>query len=471
MYRKPVIPRTRAVGLVLAAALAPCSLLAQAPAAPATAREQALEARVSELERMVRELLARQAAAAPGAAPAASTADAAAPSAPSAVAAVAAKPPVAPPPAPIQATAINTAGWPDTRFSFGGFIKLEALATTTDGGEIPDGSAARLLYLPGATPAGQPDEGVDLDVSAQFSRFWFASDSALADGTPLRAYLEFDLFGSALGNQVNTNTYGVTVRQAWASWGPWLAGQTWSNVQDTASLVDSIDLIGATDASVFSRQAQLRYTSGAWSFALENPETTVGSFRGNGARLSSDDNRLPDLTARWTHKGDWGHLSVAGLLRELRHETTTGIDDAGAGYGVSITGRRVLGGADDLRFGFTAGRGISRYLGLGIAPDAILDARNRLEAVDMLAGFAGLRHAFNPKLRGNVYGSLASFDNDVALSGTGATEKVGSIAANLIYSPHPKLDVGVEGRLGRRWLESGTEGDLARLHFHVKYSF
>ncbi|HAI59627.1 MAG TPA: hypothetical protein DCM32_07090, partial [Xanthomonadaceae bacterium] len=162
---------------------------------------------------------------------------------------------------------------------------------------------------------------------------------------------------------------------------------------------------------------------------------------------------------------------VAGLLRELRHETTTGIDDAGTGYGVSITGRRVIEGGNDLRFGFTAGRGIGRYLGLGIAPDALLDARNRLEAVDMMAGFAGVRHVFNPKLRGNLYGSLATFDNDIALSGAGATEKVGSVAANLVYSPFPRVDVGLEGRLGRRWLENGTEGDLARLHFHVRYNF
>ena len=116
-------------------------------------------------------------------------------------------------------------------------------------------------------------------------------------------------------------------------------------------------------------------------------------------------------------------------------------------------------------------RTISGYVGLGIAPDALLDAGNRLDAIDMVAGFAGVRHVFNPKLRGNLYGSLASFDNDIATSGSGATEKVGSIAANLVYSPYPKLDVGIEGRLGRRWLENGAEGDLARLHFHVKYAF
>ena len=468
--------RRALTAVTIALGLASGALQAQSGAAAApSAREQALEARVAALEQALAALMAERADAAPDAAVSANAApSAAAPStvtAPPTVAAVAAKPPVAAPAAPIQSTAINSTGLPGTRFSFGGFIKLESLATRTDGGEMPDGSAGRLLYLPGAIPVGAPDEGVDLDASAQFSRFWFASDSSLDDGTALRAYLEFDLFGSALGNQVNTNTYGVTVRHAYASWGAWMAGQNWSNFQDPASLVDSIDLIGATDASVFSRQAQVRYTRGAWALALENPETTVGAFRGGGARIASDDNRLPDLTARWTHKGDWGHVSVAGLLRELRHETTTGIDDATAGYGLSITGRRALGASDDLRFGLTAGRGIGRYIGLGIVPDAVLDAGGQLDAIGVVAGFAGLRHVFHPRLRGNLYGSLARFDHDVASSGAGATEQVGSIAANLIYTPVPKLDVGAEFRLGRRWLENGTEGDLARLHLHVKYAF
>lgn len=435
--------------LLLASALAPMPLLAQGSASPPPSeREQALEARVAALEQVIAALQEQQRP--PPAAPA---------------------PAAATPPAPvIQTTPINTAGFPGTRFSFGGFIKMEAVATTTDGGELPDGGVARLLYVPGATPVGGADEGTDLDASAQFSRFWFSSDAALEDGTPLRAYFELDLFGSALGTEMATNTYGVTVRHAWASWGRWMVGQNWSNFQDPASLVDSIDLIGATDGTIFVRQPQLRYTQGAWSFALENPETVFSPRGGNFVRTSSDDNLLPDLTARWTHRGTWGHVSVAGLLRELRHETTTGIDDATTGFGLSLTGRQVINAANDFRYGVTVGRGISRYIGIAIGPDAILDA-GRLEAVDTQAVFAGWRHVISPKLRTNVYASASFFDNDPAQTGPLAIEQVGSVAANLVYTPHPRIDVGIEGRLGRRWLENGTEGDLSRLHFHVRYNF
>ena len=63
------------------------------------------------------------------------------------------------------------------------------------------------------------------------------------------------------------------------------------------------------------------------------------------------------------------------------------------------------------------------------------------------------------------------FDNDTAWTGFGVTRSSQSIHANLIYSPFPKLDVGAELIWGKREIESGTDGDLRRLHTTIKYSF
>ena len=63
------------------------------------------------------------------------------------------------------------------------------------------------------------------------------------------------------------------------------------------------------------------------------------------------------------------------------------------------------------------------------------------------------------------------FDHDTALSGLAVTERVQSWHANLIYSPLPKLDIGAELIWGERTLENGADGELRRLHTHVKYSF
>ena len=373
----------------------------------------------------------------------------------------------------IQSAPILASGNPDARFSFGGFIKLDAMATRTDAGEIADGSAGRMFYLPSAIPVGGADESrTDLDTHAQFSRFWFASDGEV-QGHKARAYLEFDLFGggmASLGNQASTNTHGVTLRQAYVSWDKWLAGQTWSNFQDVAALPDAVDFVGPTEGTVFVRQAQLRYTSGAWSVALENPQTVVAGYRST-ARATSDDGNLPDITVRWTGKGDYGHVSVAGIARQLRHDTAT-THASGNGYGASLSGKVNLGKQDDLRYMLIGGNGIGRYVGFALGPDGTLDAAaGDIEPTGVLAGFVAWRHVFNPKLRGNLMFSRAQLDNDTDWTGFGVTRSAQSFHANLIYSPLPKLDVGAELIWGNRELESGADGDLRRVHATVKYSF
>jgi hypothetical protein len=435
------IPRHRlAIAMALALSL-PSLAMAQ------TDRERALEERIAHLERMVAALVEQQQAAVP---------------------------PPAPPPAPagdIQTTRITPGANPGTRFSYGGFIKLDAMLTATDSGEIPDSSVGRLLYLPGAIPVGGADEGTDLDSHIQFSRFWLSADTTLDSGDVMKGYFEMDLFGGALGNEAATNTYGVTIRHAYASWNRWLAGQTWSNFQDTAALPDAVDFIGPTEGTVFVRQAQIRYTNGPWSVSLENPQTVLTPLRGNAARITSDDGALPDATVRYMHRGDFGHFTVAGLLRQLRYETTTGIDTSDLGFGISLSGRQVLGPSDDLRYMLTAGRGISRYIGLAATTDGALDAGGDIDATGTLAGFVSWRHVYSPVLRSNLYYSMAQYDNDVLLTGSNITRRIASLSGNLIWTVLPKLDLGVELRLAERELESGATGDLTRLHFHAKYSF
>ena len=373
----------------------------------------------------------------------------------------------------IQSSPILVAGNPDGRFSFGGFIKLDAMYTDTSDGEIADGSAGRMFYLPSAIPVGGSDEsGGDIDTHAQFSRFWFAADGEV-QGHKTRAYLEFDLFGGGmanLGNQASTNTHGVTLRQAYVSWDKWLAGQTWSNFQDVAALPDAVDFVGPTEGTTFVRQAQLRYTNGGFSVALENPQTLVSGYRST-TRTTSDDGGVPDLTARYTRKGDWGHVSVAGLARQLQHETAT-TDATSTGFGVSVSGKYNLSKSDDIRYMLTGGTGIGRYVGFALGADGTLDAAGGdIESTGVLAGFVAWRHVFDSKLRGNLMLSRAQFDNDTDWTGFGVTRSAQSIHANLIYSPFPKLDIGAELIFGNRELESGADGDLRRIHTSVKYSF
>jgi hypothetical protein len=419
------------------------------------AREQALEQRINDLEKQL-QALATEIRAQREAAP------------PAAAALPAGK-------LPIQLTTL-TPGSPDgTTVKIGGFIKADFMATKAHDGQLADGASGRILYVPGQTPVGGNSSDVDYDAHAKFSRFNIGIDNVSASGDKAGAFLEMDFFGNALGNQVSTNTYGVTVRHAYAYWNNWLAGQTWSNFMDTAALPDSVDFIGPTDGVIFVRQAQVRYTSGGFSASLENPETTVIP-NGGGGTLISDRGALPDLTLRYGWKGGWGSFGIGALFRSLdidRAATATApaISDSEGAFAFTAGGKWVLGSNDDLRYQLTAGSGVSRYIGLGITGDSALSADGNLDAIDGLAGYVAWRHVWSPKLRSNLIYARSQYDNPIDLTGTGVNKSVQSFRANLFYSPMPKLDVGVELMLAKRELESGVDGSLTRLQFTTKYSF
>jgi hypothetical protein len=378
----------------------------------------------------------------------------------------------------IQGSPILTAGNPGSVFSYGGFIKLDAMVTDTSDGVIAEGSAGRLFYVPGTIPVvangAEPSTDPYTDIHAAFSRFWLAADWTSEGGDKIRGYIEADMFGGGsanLGNEVSTNTHGITLRQAFVTWNNWLAGQAWSNFQDVAALPEAVDFVGVSEGTTFVRQAQIRYTKGPFSVALENPQTTVSSVATAARNNAGGSDLLPDVTARYVTRGDWGHFSVAGLLRQLKSG-----DESTTGAAVSLSGRFNLGASDDIRWMANYGTGIGRYMAFGLGADAVLDANGELHSQTGAGGFVAWRHAFSPKLRSNLMYSVAEFDNDRSLAGWGleswaAVERAQSFHANLIYSPFPKLDVGAEISWGQRELEDNRKGDLRRIHTTVKYSF
>lgn len=429
-----------------------------------TAKERELEARVAQLEQMVQQLVTQQQqtesvvtevrtaqAAQPAAAPVAAGTGAA---------------------APIQATTITPGANPGTKFTVGGMIRTDGLVTKTTDGDIAKGTAGRDFYVPGAIPVGGDGPDTYSDAHLKFSRLWFDASTVLDSGDRLGARVELDFFGGALGNSAATNTYGATLRHAYLTYNNWLVGQTWSNFMDTAALLDAVDFVGPTDAVAFVRQPQLRYTSGPWAISVESPETTVQPFGGGARVIAGDNSAIPDVIARYTHKGDWGHVSFAGMARQLKYEPVVGTESTDTGFGAQVSGLVKLGDSTDIRYQLSGGDGIGRYIGLAtIQQDAMVDSAGNIDALGGWAGYVGLRQVFTPKVRGNLFYARSQWDNEAAWTGMGVTRKVHSVHANMIWSPVPRLDFGVEAIWGERTLESGTDGELMRLHTMARYTF
>lgn len=452
---------TRARPRLLAAAVLAALTLPGAAFAQ-TAKERELEARVAQLEAMVQQLVTQQQQT-ETVVTEVRTAQAAQPVAPAVAAGTGAA-------APIQRTTIvPTSG---STFTLGGMIRTDAMVTKTTDGDIAKNTAGRDFYVPGAIPVGGDGPDTYSDAHMKFSRLWFDASTVLDSGDKLGARVELDFFGGALGNSAATNTYGAALRHAYLTYNNWLVGQTWSNFMDTNALLDAVDFVGPTDALVFVRQPQLRYTNGPWAISIESPETTVQPFGGGARVIAGDNSAIPDVIARYTHKGDWGHVSFAGMARQLKYEPVAGTESTDTGFGAQVSGLVKLGDSTDIRYQVSGGDGIGRYIGLAtIQQDAMVDASGDIDALGGWAGYVGLRQVFNPKVRGNLFYSRSQWDNNAAWTGLGVTRKVHSVHANMIWSPVPKLDFGVEAIWGERTLQSGADGELMRLHTMARYTF
>ncbi|QJR81547.1 porin [Alteromonas pelagimontana] len=379
------------------------------------------------------------------------------------------------------AVALSVAGWSGvsmaqtdmlagTNVSFSGYIKADAMVSNYSDGTIASGSVGRDFYIPSLTPVGGNDEGSQFDAHTRQSRFRFATTTPTEEGDTITGVLELDFIVTNDGDERVSNSYNPRIRHAYLQYKNWLIGQTWTTFMDVATLPESLDFIGVTDGTIFGRQTLVRYTNGGLQLALENPETTVTPFQG-GSRIVADDNAVPDVVAAYTFKQNWGHVKIAGLVRQLSYDDGVDVDADETSYGLAISSKYNLANGDDIRVLFNAGSGIGRYTALNAINSAVITADGDLEAIDSYGYTLAYRHLWNEKMRSNFMFAALEADNDTELTGLTATESTLSARANLLYSPTKSLTFGGEYAFAKREIEAGIEGDMNRFQFSATYVF
>lgn len=363
-------------------------------------------------------------------------------------------------------------------WSFGGYVKLDAMISDYGDGSAgagTDKNIGRQIYIPSLTPVGGQGDDAVTDFHARQSRFFFDVKQKLENGEDISGRIEIDFLTVPSGDERISNSYAPRLRQAYLQYKNWLIGQAWSNFQDLSILPESVDFIGATDGMVFMRQPQVRYTSGAWSFSIENPETTVSLVdAGTGAvsRAATSEGIMPDFTAKYKGKSGNFSYSVAGLVRQLAYDIDSdGSDETATGYGVTFGGKLAFDNGNDIRASFTAGSGIGRYMGLNTFNGAYVDPNNSLESLDVMGVTFAYRHHWSDKTRSNIVYSRGWADNTDNLEGSLATEFTQRIGFNVMHSVDPKLTFGGEVSLAQRENDAGQDGDLTRVQFMAMYTF
>jgi hypothetical protein len=344
----------------------------------------------------------------------------------------------------------------------GGFVKMN-IVNSFD----PLGSLDR--FIAGSIPVPQETSTSRTTMTVSQSRLNYDLRDKTKFGT-MRAYVEGDFAGDG-------DTFRL--RHAYGQFKDMLAGKTWSVFQDTDAAPEELDFEGINGA-VNVRQAQIRYfpkIGQDWNmmFSLEdpNPEVTGGTAT----------SRIPDVVAsvRRTWFDRW-HVRTTLVLRQISAtwdgDQTGDTDGEVTGWGLSLSGKTStqFWNADDrdnFMFQINYGEGIGRYINdlntIG-GEDAIFDSTGNLETLPVFAGYVAYQHWWRESARSTLNLSWVNVDN-LSFEEDDAYHKTFRGALNYIWSPTPRIDLGVELIYGERENKNGEDATATQLQLSTKYRF
>jgi opacity protein-like surface antigen len=418
-----------------------------------------------------------------------------------------AKPRVAP------AAAVNAGSKPksfqlpgtNTSLQIGGYAKLDLIYDFNDFNGDSKGNGA-----PEGSPAANKQGAFRLHArqSRLFVKTWTPTDWG-----ELATHIEGDFYGAG-GNEAVSNSDTWRARQLYGRLGPVLAGQTWSTYVDLRAYPETIDFSGAT-GSRFLRQSVLRYShnmgdGAAVHLALENPDAggmtdvVIGAATGPfvGGQLippsqSGVVDHMPDFVLRADKGFSGGHISGMFVGRMISFDNGGGgpallpaFSDSAFGYSVGISGSYALTPNDTVKASFQYGDGGGKYIN-GV--DTLFNsfvialptgaAAPKLRTVSALGGVVSLRHKWNATTRSNIvygYSDVNVEDEISAVPGfltakgnipAGTPDRRNSIHANLIWSPVPQVNIGLEYIWQHTSRHNSNASKVSRINIGMQYKF
>jgi hypothetical protein len=304
-----------------------------------------------------------------------------------------------------------------------------------------------------------------------------------ARGTPLGAiesYIEADFYGP-------NNAATLRLRHAYVEFQRIRLGQYWSTLADMDASPRTADFDGPT-TGILVRSAMVRYSTTTWkgttpaskgtffTASLEAPRADTRFSPTSDTLTTPAFQPLPDLVANVRWEKTWGHLQLAGVVRDLRYRdaaTNQNHDLFGRGLVFSGAVKTTKAGSQAM-FQAIAGKGIQRYLvslsGFNIEaiPDTV--GSSTLIPLATYGGFAAYDHVWNKKYHSTaVIGGTAVPHNTEGLPEPPFRGLYTSV--NLFWDGAPNLTLGPEIEYGVRWNADDSSSDALRLTFLAKYGF
>ncbi|HVK09097.1 MAG TPA: DcaP family trimeric outer membrane transporter [Gemmataceae bacterium] len=393
-------------------------------------------------------------------------------------------------------SALLPGNFKDTKYKWYGFVRLDGIYDFH-----PMGSTDSFVTATIPIPQGKGQNAV---LTPRYTRLGFDTLTPLKDcyDWEVKTRIEMDFFN---GNTSGAfGSFPLRLRFAWIDVGPFLVGQAPSLFMDYDSYPNVLDYQGPpgmilmrqpiaavrlplADNLKLSIGVEQPYSDIQWLDGTDfvvNPGSGIITDRGVAKNIQ----HIPDLTANVKYTGDYGHVQVAGIVRQLTYQSADERQIEEAGYGVNVTASfhpwAMLHGIpnstegrgpwEKSRFlgGYACGRGITRYMndpnGLGL--DATFDPANSLRVMPATGWHISYEQWWADNLASNFTFSRADIDLTDTLPAT--TYQAASYgAANIVWFPAERLGLGIEFLYGGRENKDGARGKNYRIQTGVQYRF
>ena len=336
----------------------------------------------------------------------------------------------------------------------GGFARLDVIHDF-------DAMGDRYEFLTTSIPT-DGSTGSRTTVSARQTRFNLDVHHA---NESLRLFAEGDFFGPG---------GGFRLRHAYGEFHGVMVGQNWSAFQDESIIPNTLDYEGPV-GMIFVRQPQLRVTFSPidrYELAVAIEDASQSDANVSLPFPGEDDHRLPDLIGRVRYETPSGHVQLASVLREVGFDSDIVLGQHVTGWGVSLSGALQPRECDRLHAQIAFGEGFARYIEDldGTGSDAAFDSSGNLVTLPAFAAVVGWNHRWTGYLESNLVYGFARISNSAGQT-SDAFHRSEYFSGNMIWSPLPNLDLGLEALWGSRQDKNGARGETVRLQFSTTYRF
>lgn len=279
--------------------------------------------------------------------------------------------------------------------------------------------------------------------------------------------VEGDFRGS--GNSAGS----LRMRHAYGEYKGLMAGRNWSNFTSFVGNTPTLDFDSlAGTAGSQDRTEQIRYTTGALSFSLEDPSSQGVLGAGGNTRTSA-----PAFTARIQDSADALSYSAAALVSQVTADDGSD-DDSALGYAVFGAAKLALSDMFSVQGAINYTDGANGYLWRSgsnyFGPSAYVDGGS-LETITGYGGSLGVSMELGGGRNINLGYGTTTLDLDDAIADGATTnadaETNQNMFLNYMWMPVKNVMMGVEYGYFDQETVAGDSTDASRVLFAAQYSF